>query len=74
MPNKTPEEDFKRFEKFIDGLEDIEYEYWIRYEAKGKQKQLALEMREEVSEEDAISSLGYSGETFFGLQGYRSTQ
>lgn len=72
VDNKTPEEDFKRFEKFIDGLEDIEYEYWIRYEAKGKQKQLALEIREEVKEDEVF---GYSGETFFsGLQGYRSTQ
>jgi hypothetical protein len=52
MPSKTPEDDFKRFEKFIDGMEDIEYEYWIKYEATTKQKKLALEMREEVTEED----------------------
>jgi hypothetical protein len=52
MPSRTPEADFKRFEKFIDGMEDIEYEYWIKYEATTKQKELALEMREEVTEED----------------------
>lgn len=72
MPSKTPEADFKRYEKFIDGMEDIEYEYWIKYEATEKQKKLALELREEVDEDEVLG--GYSGETFFGLQGYRSSQ
>ena len=67
---KTPEEDFKRFESFIDGMEDIEYEYWIENEATAKQKKFALELREEVDEDEA---LGYTGQSFFsGLQGYRS--
>lgn len=73
MPSKTPEADFKRFEKFLDGMEDIEYEYWIKYEASEKQKKLASEMREEVDEEQVFG--GYSGESFFsGLQGYRSRE
>lgn len=53
MPNQTPKEDFDRFEKFIDGMEDIEFDYWIRYEATKKQKALARELREEVTEEEA---------------------
>lgn len=72
MPNKTPEADFKRFEHFIDGMEDIEFEYWYRNEASAKQKELVDGMREEVDEDEVFG--GYSGETFFGLQGYRSKQ
>jgi len=69
---KTPEADFKRFESFIDGMEDIEYEYWIANEATDKQRKFALELREEVDEDEV---LGYSGEQFFsGLQGYRSRE
>jgi hypothetical protein len=68
---KTPEADFKRFESFIDGMEDIEYEYWIANEATEKQRKFALELREEVDEDEVF---GYSGETFFGLQGYRSRE
>jgi hypothetical protein len=68
---KTPEADFKRFESFIDGMEDIEYEYWIANEATEKQRKFALELREEIDEDKVF---GYSGETFFGLQGYRSRE
>jgi hypothetical protein len=50
---KTPEEDFKRFESFVEGMEDIEYEYWIANEATDKQKRLALELREELDEDEA---------------------
>lgn len=73
MPSKTPEADFKRYEKFIEGMEDIEYEYWIKYEATEKQKKIALELREEVDENEVFG--GYIGERFFsGLQGYRSQE
>ena len=49
---KTPEEDFKRFEKFIDAMENIEFEYWYRYEATNKQKSLAEEIREPLTEKE----------------------
>ena len=52
MPNKTPQEDFDRFEKFIDAMEDIEFEYWYANEASAKQKKLANEIREEATWED----------------------
>jgi hypothetical protein len=52
MSHKTPEEDIKRYEDFIDGMEDIEYDYWIANEATPKQKKLASELREEVDEEE----------------------
>ena len=54
---KTPEEDFKRFEKFIDGMEDIEFDYWLKFEATSKQKKLASELREEITEEEAEEGL-----------------
>lgn len=66
MPSKTPEADFKRFEKFLDGMEDIEYEYWYREEATQKQRDLADGLREEMEEEEAFRELGYRGESFFG--------
>jgi len=55
--NKTPEEDFKRFEDWIDGMEDKEFEYMMDTpEEDGgfsdKQKKLASEIREEATEED----------------------
>lgn len=46
MPRKTPEEDIKRFESFLDGMEDIEYQYFLDYEASAKQKELAAKLRE----------------------------
>ena len=52
MPSKTPKEDFDRFEKFIDGMEDIEYEFWLANEATSKQRALAETLREEADEED----------------------
>jgi hypothetical protein len=52
LSHKTPQEDFKRFEDFIDGMEDIEYDYWIAHEATPKQKKLASELREEASEDE----------------------
>lgn len=54
MVSKTPEADFKRFEKFIDAMEDVEFEYWYNYEASAKQKQLASQMREYVEEEEVF--------------------
>lgn len=54
MPSKTPEADFKRFESFIDGMEDIEFEYWYKNEATDAQKRLVEQMREEISEEQAM--------------------
>ena len=67
MPSKTPEADFKRFEKFLDGMEDIEYEYWYRNEATVRQRDLADGIREEMDEDDAFNQLrGYRGESFFG--------
>jgi hypothetical protein len=53
MPSKTPEGDFKRFESFIDGMEDIEYEYWYRNEATVKQRQLADGIRETLTDKQA---------------------
>jgi hypothetical protein len=50
---KTPEEDFKRFEDFIDGMEDIEFGYWFANEASPRQRQLVSEMRERIDEDDA---------------------
>jgi hypothetical protein len=57
LVSKTPHEDFKRFEKFIDAMEDIEFEYWYYYEATGKQQRLADEMREVISEDEALEGL-----------------
>lgn len=34
-------------------MENIEYEYWYNYEATKKQRELADDMREEVTEEEA---------------------
>jgi len=53
LASKTPKADIERFEKFIDGMENIEYEYWYNYEATQRQKELANDMREEVTEEEA---------------------
>lgn len=53
MPSKTPEADFKRFESFIEGMEDIEYEAWYRDEATTAQRNLADGLREEVDEDEA---------------------
>jgi len=53
MANKTPAEDFQRFEKFIDAMEDMEYEYWYDNEATKRQKDLADGIREEISEDEA---------------------
>jgi hypothetical protein len=53
VDNKTPEEDFKRFEAFIEGMEDIEYEMWYRDTATTAQRNLADGLREEIDEEDA---------------------
>lgn len=52
MANETPEEDFKRFESFIEGMENIEYEYWYENEATVKQRELAKELREVAKEDD----------------------
>ena len=57
MPSKTPEQDFKRFEKFIDGMEDIEFDYWYKFEATKKQRELAEQLREEIAEEDLPEGL-----------------
>ena len=54
MSNKgTPKEDFERFDEFIDGMTDMEYEIWYANDATSKQKQDADTIREEVQEEDA---------------------
>jgi hypothetical protein len=50
--NKTPESDFYRFEKFLEAMEDIEFQYWYNHEASDKQKKLANQIREEVSEDE----------------------
>lgn len=55
MPKKTPEEDIKRFESFIDEMSDTEYDYWYKQEATGRQKTLADQVREEI-EEDVTNS------------------
>ena len=53
--NKTPAEDFTRFEHFIDGMSDTEFDMWYDYEASNKQKDLADTIREEVEEEEALT-------------------
>jgi len=55
--NKTPAEDFTRFEHFIDGMSDTEFDMWYDYEASNKQKDLADTIREEVEEEEAQEHL-----------------
>lgn len=52
MVAKTPKADFDRFEKFIDGMEDVEFEYWYANEATTRQKSLANEMREPATWDD----------------------
>lgn len=52
MVSKTPKADFDRFEKFIDGMEDVEFEYWYANEATTRQKSLANEMREPATWDD----------------------
>jgi hypothetical protein len=55
--NKTPSEDFTRFEKWIDGMEDTEYDYWYENEASARQKDLADKIREEIDEQEAKEGL-----------------
>jgi len=50
--NKTPAEDFTRFEHWIDGMSDTEYDIWYNDEATNKQKDLADTIREEADEDD----------------------
>lgn len=50
--NKTPAEDFTRFEHWIDGMSDTEYDIWYNDEATNKQKDLADTIREEIDEDD----------------------
>ena len=52
VDNKTPEEDFKRFEAFLDAMQDIEYNYWLAHEATTKQRNLAMGLREELDEDE----------------------
>lgn len=52
MSSSTPQEDFNRFEKFIDGMEDIEYESWYNNEATEAQRRLADTVREEIEEDE----------------------
>lgn len=59
LVSKTPHQDIERFEKFIDGMENIEYEYWYNYEATKKQRELADDMREEVTEEEANGAFAH---------------
>jgi len=47
----TPSEDFTRFNKWIEGMEDTEYDYWYENEASAKQKDLADKIRESEIEE-----------------------
>jgi hypothetical protein len=49
---KTPKEDFKRFESFIDAMEDVEFEIWYNEEATTAQRELADKIREPLSEEE----------------------
>lgn len=66
MPNeKTPEEDFRRFEKWIDDMPDLEFEEKLEIpESEGgfsdKQKRLFSEMRETL-DEDKIEILEERG-------------
>lgn len=48
---KTPEEDIKRFESFIDEMSDTEYDYWYKQEATSRQKTLADQVREEIDDD-----------------------
>lgn len=68
MSNKTPEADFNRFEKFIDGMENIEYEYWYNFEATSKQKELADKLREVYPDEYDYDKPRYSSNDLRALQ------
>lgn len=51
---KTPDEDFRRFEKFIDDMSDMEYDAWLQDpRTSNLQKDLADEIREELDEDEA---------------------
>ena len=54
---KTPEQDFKRFENWVEGMEDKEFEVMMELDQKEggfspRQKELASQLREEVDEEE----------------------
>lgn len=58
MPSKTPEEDFKRFENFIDSMSDMEFEEKLEIkQSEGgfsdAQIRLIQEMRETIDEDKA---------------------
>jgi hypothetical protein len=40
------------FEDFINEMSDFAYEYWLDNEASARQKEIALQIREELSDED----------------------
>lgn len=65
--NETPEEDFARFEDFIDDMSDMEFEERLEMpKSEGgfsrKQIELILNMRETIDEEksEILDDLGYS--------------
>ena len=53
MVSDLDSDDAKRFEKFLDAMEDTEFDYWYDNEASGKQKDLADQLRESASPDDA---------------------
>jgi len=54
MPNKikTPPEDFTRFENWLDGMTEKEFDMWYKEDATKKQRRLADTIREEILQED----------------------
>lgn len=50
---KSKEESYERFEKFIDSMSDVEFEYWYDEEATQAQQDFADKIRESVSPEEA---------------------
>lgn len=48
----TPDDDLKRFEDFIDGMTDMEYDIWYESDASSKQKEFADGVREEIQDDE----------------------
>jgi hypothetical protein len=44
--------DYQSFEKWINGMSEIEFDAWLRDDATSNQETLALDIREEISEEE----------------------
>lgn len=53
----TPDDDLKRFEDFIDGMTDMEYDIWYESDASSKQKEFADSVREEIQDDETPTEI-----------------